>query len=118
MSSRALDIVAIGDAIVDVIATSDDSFLEKRAACQGVDALLTADEADALYGAMGPAREISGGSAANSMAGAAALGLERGVHRAGRRRPARRDLRARHALARRAVRNACHRGAAADGPCA
>jgi sugar/nucleoside kinase (ribokinase family) len=38
--------------------------------------LLTAEEADALYAAMGPAREISGGSAANSMAGAAALGLD------------------------------------------
>src|SRR5690349_10240031 len=37
--------------------------------------LLTPDEADELYAAMGPAREISGGSAANSMAGAAALGL-------------------------------------------
>src|SRR4051794_26801860 len=37
--------------------------------------LLNAQEADALYAAMGPAREISGGSAANSMAGAAALGL-------------------------------------------
>jgi sugar/nucleoside kinase (ribokinase family) len=38
--------------------------------------LLTTDEASDLYAAMGPAREISGGSAANSMAGAAALGLE------------------------------------------
>src|SRR3954465_13268922 len=38
--------------------------------------LLTADQADDLYAAMGPAREISGGSAANSMAGAAALGLD------------------------------------------
>ena len=37
--------------------------------------LLNADQADELYAAMGPAREISGGSAANSMAGAAALGL-------------------------------------------
>jgi sugar/nucleoside kinase (ribokinase family) len=40
--------------------------------------LLKADEADKLYAAMGPAREISGGSAANSMAGAAALGLNAG----------------------------------------
>ncbi len=38
--------------------------------------LLTAEQADELYAAMGPAREISGGSAANSMAGAAALGLD------------------------------------------
>src|SRR5690348_11425912 len=40
--------------------------------------LLTAEQADDLYAAIGPAREISGGSAANSMAGAAALGLEVG----------------------------------------
>ena len=51
--------------------------------------LLTRREADELYAAMGPAREISGGSAANSMAGLAALGLQRRLHRPGRRRPAR-----------------------------
>ena len=75
MTSSALDIVAIGDAIVDVIATCDDSFLEQRRLPKGSMQLLSAPEADALYAAMGPAREISGGSAANSMAGAAALGL-------------------------------------------
>jgi sugar/nucleoside kinase (ribokinase family) len=76
MSSRALDIVAIGDAIVDVIATCDDSFLEERGFAKGSMRLLSGDEARDLYNAIGPAREISGGSAANSMAGAAALGLE------------------------------------------
>jgi sugar/nucleoside kinase (ribokinase family) len=75
MTSRPLDIVAIGDAIVDVIATCDDSFLHAHRLPKGGMQLLTADEAEALYEAMGPAREISGGSAANSMAGAAALGL-------------------------------------------
>ena len=75
MTSSTLDIVAIGDAIVDVIATADDSFLEERALPKGSMRLLTAEEARDLYGAMGPGREISGGSAANSMAGAAALGL-------------------------------------------
>jgi len=75
MTSAKLDIVAIGDAIVDVIATADDSFLEEHRLPKGGMQLLTAEEADALYAAMGPAREISGGSAANSMAGAAALGL-------------------------------------------
>ena len=78
MTSRPLDIVAIGDAIVDVIATCDDSFLDAHRLPKGGMQLLTADEADALYAAMGPAREISGGSAANSMAGAAALGLNVG----------------------------------------
>ena len=73
-----LDIVAIGDAIVDVIATCDDAFLADRGFAKGSMRLLTTDEADELYAAMGPAREISGGSAANSMAGAAALGLQVG----------------------------------------
>jgi sugar/nucleoside kinase (ribokinase family) len=74
-SSSTLDIVAIGDAIVDVIATTDDAFIDRHALPRGGMQLLTTEQADALYAAMGPAREISGGSAANSMAGAAALGL-------------------------------------------
>ena len=75
MTSSQLDIVAIGDAIVDVIATCDDAFLREHSLPKGSMQLLSPPEADALYAAMGPAREISGGSAANSMAGAAALGL-------------------------------------------
>jgi sugar/nucleoside kinase (ribokinase family) len=74
----ALDIVAIGDAIVDVIATAEDSFLDAHGLTKGSMQLLTADQADTLYAAMGSAREISGGSAANSMAGVAALGLDAG----------------------------------------
>ena len=75
MTSSSLDIVAIGDAIVDVIATADDAFIDERRLPRGGMQLLSAEQADELYAAMGPAREISGGSAANSMAGAAALGL-------------------------------------------
>ena len=75
MTSISLDIVAIGDAIVDVIATTDDAFIGRHGLPRGGMQLLDAAQADALYAAMGPAREISGGSAANSMAGAAALGL-------------------------------------------
>jgi sugar/nucleoside kinase (ribokinase family) len=69
-----LDVVAIGDAIVDVIAACDDSLLEERGLTKGSMRLLSPAEADELYAAMGPAREVSGGSAANSMAGVAALG--------------------------------------------
>lgn len=76
MTSPQLDVVAIGDAIVDVIATADDSFLESQGLTKGSMQLLSTEQADALYAAMGPAREISGGSAANSMAGVAALGLD------------------------------------------
>ena len=67
--------MAIGDAIVDVIATCDDAFIEERGLPKGGMQLLSTEEARDLYAAMGPGREISGGSAANSMAGAAALGL-------------------------------------------
>jgi len=69
-------VVAIGDAIVDVIATCDDSFIAERGLTKGSMQLLTTAEADELYAAMGPARESSGGSAANSMAGLAGLGLD------------------------------------------
>jgi len=78
VTSSSLDIVAIGDAIVDVIATTDDTFLKERGLNKGGMQLLSTQQADDLYAAMGPAREISGGSAANSMAGAAALGLNAG----------------------------------------
>jgi sugar/nucleoside kinase (ribokinase family) len=75
VTSSKLDIVAIGDALVDVIATTDDAFIEAQGLPKGAMQLLTTERADELYAAMGPAREISGGSAANSMASAAALGL-------------------------------------------
>ena len=74
MTSASLDIVAIGDAIVDVIATCDDSFLTEHGLPKGSMRVLDAAEAAALYAAMGPARETSGGSAANTMAGVAAMG--------------------------------------------
>ena len=76
MTSPRLDVLAIGDAIVDVIATCDDGFLEQRAIPKGGMRLLTTEQADELYAAMGPGREMSGGSAANSMAGIAALGAK------------------------------------------
>jgi sugar/nucleoside kinase (ribokinase family) len=76
VTSPQLDVVAIGDAIVDVIATCDDSFLEIHGLTKGSMQLLDTAQADALYASMGTAREISGGSAANSMAGVAALGLD------------------------------------------
>jgi sugar/nucleoside kinase (ribokinase family) len=74
VTSPAFDIVAIGDAIVDVIATCDDAFLAEHRLPKGSMQLLSPEEADRLYAAMGSARETSGGSAANSMAGVAAMG--------------------------------------------
>lgn len=74
MNQPTLDIVAIGDAIVDVIATCDDAFLAEHGLPKGSMQLLDPEAADKLYAAMGNARETSGGSAANSMAGIAAMG--------------------------------------------
>lgn len=78
MTSRSLDIIAIGDAIVDVIATCDEDFLRAHGLPKGSMQLLTPAEADRLYDAMGSARETSGGSAANTMAGVAAMGVRAG----------------------------------------
>lgn len=64
----------MGDALVDVIATCDDDFLTAFDLPKGAMQLLDEPQALALYDAMGTAREMSGGSAANSMAGAAAMG--------------------------------------------
>jgi sugar/nucleoside kinase (ribokinase family) len=69
-----LDVLAIGDAIVDVIANSTDAFLEAEGLVKGSMQVLDADGATRLYARMGNAREVSGGSAANTMAGVAALG--------------------------------------------
>ena len=74
MADAALDIVAMGDAIVDVIADCDDAFIRQHNLPKGSMQLLNPEEADRLYAAMGVAREMSGGSAANSMAGVAAMG--------------------------------------------
>ena len=74
MADATIDIVAMGDAIVDVIASCDEAFLTTHALPKGSMQLLTPDQADTLYAAMGQAREMSGGSAANSMAGIAAMG--------------------------------------------
>ena len=74
MTTPAIDIIAIGDAIVDVIATCDDAFIAEHNLPKGGMQLLDIESADRLYAAMGNARETSGGSAANSMAGIAAMG--------------------------------------------
>lgn len=69
-----LDLLGIGNAIVDVVAATDDAFLADHALAKGAMTLIDEDQADRLYAQMGEAVEISGGSCANSMAGAAALG--------------------------------------------
>lgn len=75
MTSPTYDVVAIGNAIVDVLSQSDDAFLSAQGMTKGSMQLIFAPEdADALYARMGPGIEASGGSAANTVAGIAALG--------------------------------------------
>lgn len=74
MSSKPIDVVGIGNAIVDVLSQAEDAFLEAQEMPKGSMNLIDAARAEALYGDMGPAREMSGGSAANTLAGIASLG--------------------------------------------
>ena len=78
MTDCRLDVLCIGNAIVDIIADADDAFLDREGLTKGSMRLIDAEEAERLYSHMGPAREISGGSAANTAAGAAALGVRAG----------------------------------------
>ena len=74
MKDRQFDVVGIGNAIVDVVAKADDSFLVAQELPKGAMTLIDSARAEALYADMGPAREVSGGSAANTVAGVASLG--------------------------------------------
>ncbi|UYY79155.1 adenosine kinase [Sphingomonas sp. R1] len=75
MTNPSYDVVAIGNAIVDILAQADDAFIESIGVPKGsMQLMFSPEEADALYAKMGPGREVSGGSAANTVAGIAALG--------------------------------------------
>ena len=75
MTQPTYDVVAIGNAIVDVLSQSDDGFLAETGMTKGsMQLIFSPEEADALYAKMGPGIEASGGSAANTVAGVAALG--------------------------------------------
>jgi sugar/nucleoside kinase (ribokinase family) len=68
------DVLGIGNAIVDILAHADDALIARLKLDKGHMRLIDADEAARLYAAMGPAIEISGGSAANTIAGVASFG--------------------------------------------
>lgn len=74
MTDTRYDVLGVGNAIVDVLAQVDEAFITTHALAK--DAMLLIDEARAtsLYAAFPPSEEISGGSAANSLAGVASLG--------------------------------------------
>jgi len=74
MTDPRLDVLTIGNAIVDVIADTTDAFLEAEGLTKSSMRLIDAEEAERLYSHMGPAREVSGGCAGNTAAGVAAFG--------------------------------------------
>ncbi len=74
MPTARYDVLGIGNAIVDVLARTEEDFLLKQGMRKGTMALIDEARAQAIYDAMGPAVEISGGSAANTIVGVASLG--------------------------------------------
>lgn len=74
MTAATYDVLGIGNAIVDILAKTEDKFLTEQGMAKGSMALIDEARAAAIYDAMGPATEISGGSAANTIAGVANLG--------------------------------------------
>ncbi|MGH6894534.1 MAG: adenosine kinase [Dongiaceae bacterium] len=72
--SEVIDVVGIGNAIVDVLSHCDEDFIEQMNLNRGAMTLIDAARAEELYQAMGPAIEMSGGSAANTTVGVASLG--------------------------------------------
>jgi len=71
---KSLDVVGIGNAIVDVLVQVDDDLLDRFDLTKGTMALVDEQQAERLYGSVGPGLETSGGSAANTLAGIAQLG--------------------------------------------
>jgi len=78
MSQNRIDVLTLGNAIVDVLAHTDEAFLLKKNVHKGAMQLIDEDRAEELYADMGPAIVVSGGSAANTAAGVASLGVKAG----------------------------------------
>jgi sugar/nucleoside kinase (ribokinase family) len=74
MATTRFDVLGIGNAIVDVIARAEEDFLLRHGMQKGAMVLIDEARAQAIYAAMGPAIEISGGSAANTVVGIASFG--------------------------------------------
>jgi sugar/nucleoside kinase (ribokinase family) len=74
MADSLYDVVGIGNAIVDVLSQEHDDFILRHGLNKGTMTLIEAERAESLYAAMGPAVEVSGGSAANTIAAIASLG--------------------------------------------
>jgi sugar/nucleoside kinase (ribokinase family) len=73
-SEAPLAVVGVGNALVDVISLESDEFIVEHGLVKGAMTLIDPERAEVLYAAMGPGIEMSGGSAANTLAGLASLG--------------------------------------------
>jgi sugar/nucleoside kinase (ribokinase family) len=78
MSQNRIDVLTLGNAIVDVLAHTDEAFLVAQKVHKGAMQLIDEQRAEELFGAMGPATIMSGGSGANTAAGIASLGVKAG----------------------------------------
>ena len=78
MSQNPIDVLTLGNAIVDVLAHTDEAFLLQKNVHKGAMQLIDEARAEELYGDMGPAIIVSGGSAANTAAGVASFGVRAG----------------------------------------
>lgn len=78
MSKEPVELVGIGNAIVDVLSKTDDAFLAANHLAKGAMTLIDENQAGELYSKMGPGTEMSGGSAANTIAAFAAMGGKAG----------------------------------------
>ena len=74
MTQATYDVLGVGNAIVDILAQTDEAFLESHGMAKGGMTLVDEAKAHAIYDAMGAAVEASGGSAANTIAGVASFG--------------------------------------------
>ncbi len=74
MVDQPIDVLGIGNAIVDVLTHAEDGFLAAQGMAKGAMTLIDGRRAEELYSLMGPGVEVSGGSAANTLAGVASLG--------------------------------------------
>jgi sugar/nucleoside kinase (ribokinase family) len=74
MTKTKYDVLGIGNAIFDVLVQTDEGFLSRHGMTKGGMALIDEARALSIYADMGPATEMSGGSAANTIVGIASLG--------------------------------------------
>ena len=117
MADPRFDVVGIGNAIVDVLAHADEAFLVRHGLDKGTMTLIDVAQAEALYAAMGPAVEVSGGSAANTIAALAVARRQAAPSSARSAMTSSAHLPPRHRLARRRLPDAGRHRRPADGRC-